>query len=210
MPRAGLDADIVTRAGAALADEIGLANLSMNVIAKRLGVKAPSLYKHVDSLSSLIHRIAILATTELGDAIRDATQGRAGGDALAAAAHALRSFVEGHPGRYAATLGARPGGPDDPLHAALSRSLDSFSAVLRGYRLDPTEEIHALRMLRSSLHGFASLEMSDGFQMDTVVGDSFAWMITFIDQGLRVGGESSDTGKGDRDAARPVTGSSRG
>lgn len=210
MPRAGLDADIVTRAGAALADETGFANLSMNSIAERLGVKAPSLYKHVDSLSSLIHRIAILATTELGDAVRDATQGRAGGDALAAAAHALRSFVEVHPGRYAATLGARPGCPDDPLHAALSRSLDSFSAVLRGYQLDPAEEIHALRMLRSSLHGFASLKISDGFQMGTDVDDSFAWMITFIDQGLRASAESSDTGKGDRDAARTMTGSSRG
>ncbi|WP_338419194.1 TetR/AcrR family transcriptional regulator [Cryobacterium breve] len=200
----------MTRAAAALADETGLVNLSMNVIAERLSVKAPSLYKHVDSLSSLIHRIAILATTELGDAIRDATQGRAGGDALAAAAHALRSFVGGHPGRYAAILGARPGGPDDPLHAALSRSLNSFSAVLRGYQLDLAEETHALRMLRSSLHGFASLEMSDGFQIGTDVDDSFAWMIQFIDQGLRAGGESSNSGKGDRVAARSVTGASRG
>jgi AcrR family transcriptional regulator len=203
MPRAGLDADVVTRAGAALADEIGLANLSMNVIAERVGVKAPSLYKHVDSLSALLHRIAILATIELGDAVRDATQGRAGGDALAAAAHALRSFAKRHPGRYAATVGARPGELDDPLHAALSRSLDSFSAVLRGYRLDPTEETHALRMLRSSLHGFASLEMSDGFQMGTDVDDSFAWMISFIDKGLRAGGESSTMTKGDRVEVRP-------
>jgi AcrR family transcriptional regulator len=210
MPRAGLDGDVVTRAGAALADEIGLVNLSMNVIAERLGVKAPSLYKHVDSLSSLIHRIATLATTELGDAIRDATQGRAGGEALDAAAYALRSFVEVHPGRYAATLGARPAGLEDPLHAALSRSLASFSAVLRGYRLNPAEEIHALRMLRTSLHGFASLEMSVGFQISTDVDDSFGWMITFIDQGLRAGGGSSNTGKGDRVAVRSATGASRG
>jgi len=209
MPRAGLDAEVVTRAGAVVADEIGLANVSMNVIAERVGVKAPSLYKHVDSLSSLIHRIAILATTELGDTLRDSTQGRAGSEALAAAAHAFRLFVNKHPGRYAATLGARASGPDDPLHAALDRSLASFSAVLRGYQLDPSEETHALRMLRSSLHGFASLEMSGGFQMGTDVDDSFARMIAFIDHGLRAGSESSDTRKGDPVMVRPMTGASR-
>ena len=81
MPRAGLAPASVTEAGAALADEVGSAQLSMGLLAERLGVKAPSLYKHVDSLADLAHRIAVLALTELGDAIRDATQGRAGRDA---------------------------------------------------------------------------------------------------------------------------------
>ena len=119
MPRAGLDAATVTEAGAALADEIGLAGLSMGAVAERLGVKTPSLYKHVASLADLQHRIAVLATTEAGDAMRDATQGRSGSQALAAAAQALRDYVKQHPGRYAATTGARPTGPDDPLIPAL-------------------------------------------------------------------------------------------
>jgi AcrR family transcriptional regulator len=185
MPRAGLDAQTVTLAGAALADEIGLARLSMGVVAERLGVKTPSLYKHVDSLAALTHRIATLGATEVGDALRDATQGRAGGDALAAAAQALRTYVKQHPGRYAATTGARPTGPADPLAAALERTLTSLGAVLHGYHLDAADEIHALRMLRSILHGFVTLETGDGFQMDTDVDASFDWMIAFLDQGLR-------------------------
>ena len=63
--------------------------------------------------------------------------------------------------------------------------LGSFSAVLRGYQLDPAQEIHALRMLRSMLHGFATLEAAGGFQIDTDVDDSFTWMINFIDHGLQ-------------------------
>ncbi|ROQ40700.1 TetR family transcriptional regulator [Frondihabitans sp. PhB188] len=184
MPRAGLDADVVTRAAATVADEIGLSQLNMNVVAAHLGVKAPSLYKHVDGLAALVHSVAVLAATELSDAVRDATQGRAGSDALAAAAHAMRAFVRDHPGRYEATVGARATGPDDPLSIALLRGLDSFAAVLRGYRLDPADETHALRMLRSSLHGFAMLEMAGGFQMATDVDESFAWMVDFIDRGL--------------------------
>ncbi|MFJ5842882.1 TetR/AcrR family transcriptional regulator [Streptomyces shenzhenensis] len=185
MPRAGLDPASVTEAGAMLVDEIGFAQLSMGLVAERLGVKTPSLYKHVTSQADLAHRIAILAATELGDAIRDATQGRAGGDALAAAAQAMRTYVREHPGRYAALNSARPDGPDDPFIPASARALNSLSAVLRGYHLDPAQEIHALRMLRSMLHGFATLEVAGGFQHDTDVDDSFAWMITFIDQGLQ-------------------------
>ena len=185
MSRAGLAPASVTEAGAMLVDEIGFARLSMGLVAERLGVKTPSLYKHVTSQADLAHRIAILAATEFGDAIRDATQGRAGSDALAAAAQAMRTYVREHPGRFAAVNSARPDGPDDPFVPASNRALDSLSAVLRGYHLDPAQEIHALRMLRSMLHGFSTLEVAGGFQIDTDIDDSFTWMITFIDQGLQ-------------------------
>ncbi|SMH46482.1 transcriptional regulator, TetR family [Rathayibacter oskolensis] len=185
MPRAGLDAAIVTEAAAALADERGLSRLSMSAVAERLGVRTPSLYKHVDGLAALEHRIAVGAATDVGDTVRDATQGRAGGEALLAAAQALRGYVRQHPGRYAATTGVRAWGADDPLTPALERSLDSLAAVLRGYRLDAEDETHALRLLRSVLHGFVTLEEESGFQRTTDVEDSFLWMIDLVDQGLR-------------------------
>lgn len=185
MPRAGLAPTSVTAAGAALADEIGLDRLSMALLAERLGVRTPSLYKHVVSQADLVHRIAVLAMIEFADAIRDAIQGRAGRDALVAGAHAMRTFVIDHPGRYAAGNAARPTGPDDPLIPAVDRVLGSWAAMLHGYGLPPDQEIHALRMLRSVLHGFSSLESAGGFQIDSSVDDSFAWMVDFLDHGLR-------------------------
>ena len=186
MPRAGLAPASVTEAGAVLADEVGFDQLSMGLLAERLGVKTPSLYKHVDSLADLGHRIAVLAATELGDALRDATQGRADLDALTAAAQALRTYARKHPGRYAALNSGRLTGYDDPLVPARGRLLDSFAAVLHGYRLDPGQEIHALRMLRSTMHGFVTLEAANGFQIDTDTDDSFDWIVSFLDHGLRV------------------------
>jgi AcrR family transcriptional regulator len=168
-----------------LADEVGLPQLSMGLLAQRLGVKTPSLYNHVDNLADLVHRIAVLAAAELGDVLRDATQGRAGPDALTAAAQAMRTYVKQHPGRYAAGNAIRPAGPDDPLTTAITRLLGSLSAVLRGYRLDPSQEIHALRAVRSMLHGFATLEAEGGFRFDTDIDDSFTWMIDRMDQALR-------------------------
>ncbi|WP_030486909.1 TetR/AcrR family transcriptional regulator [Micromonospora chokoriensis] len=187
MPKARLTPASVTEAGAALADEVGYENLSMGLLAERLGIKTPSLYKHVTSQADLAHRIAILAMTEMGDAIRDATQGRSGSDALVAGAQAMRTHVRKHPGRYAAGNTARPTGPDDPLIPATERVLASWAAMLSGYRLDPGQQIHAMRMLRSVLHGFATLEAADGFQIDTSVDESFTWLINFIDHGLRAG-----------------------
>jgi len=185
MPRAGLDQATVTAAGAALADEVGFSGLSMGLLAERLGVRTPSLYKHVASQADLAHRIAVLALNDFADAIRDATQGRSGSEALVAGAHAMRTWVLKHPGRYAAGNHAIVTGSDDPLLPAIQRVLASWTAMLHGYRLQPDQEIHALRMLRSMLHGFATLESAGSFQIAADVDESFTWMLAFIDHGLK-------------------------
>jgi AcrR family transcriptional regulator len=184
VPRAGLTADSVTGAAADLVDEVGLDGLSMGLLAERLGVRAPSLYKHVTDKSDLEHRIAVLAMHELADAIRDATQGLSGKDALVAGAQAMRTYVLAHPGRYAAGNAARLTGLDDPLVPAVDRVMTSWTAMLHGYRLEPAQQVHALRMMRSMMHGFASLEAIGSFQLDSDVDESFAWMTGFIDRGL--------------------------
>ncbi len=185
MPRAGLSRDDVVAAAAGLIDEIGYHELTMGRLAQRLGVRAPSLYKHVDGLADLQHRIATLATTELGNAVRDAMQGRAGRDALTALLTATRAYVTAHPGRYTATIGAEFTGPDDPLLAASARVIDSIAAVLRGYGVGEAEMVHAIRTIRCTLHGFAALQASRGFQWSGDPDETFDWMIGFIDGGLR-------------------------
>lgn len=185
MPRAGLDQGAVVAAGAALADEVGAANLTMGALAERLGVRTPSLYKHVGGQEDLNRRIAVLALGQAADAVGGAVQGYAGRDALAAAARAFRAFVLEHPGRYAATIGVEPSGPDDPLAAASQRLLGAFMAVLRGYEIEGSAVDHALRMLRSLCHGFATLQVANGFQWSVDVDESFAWLIDFADRGLR-------------------------
>lgn len=198
MPRAGLDTATVVAAAAALADEIGFAELTMARLAERLGVRGPSLYKHVTSQDDLNRQIAALALHEAGDAIGTAIQGRAGRDALAAAARALRDFVLAHPGRYAATVGAAPTGPDDPIALAAIRSLHPFEAVLRGYDIAPEDMTHALRALRSVFHGFATLQATGGFQWATDIDTSFDWLIDLIDHGLHA------RTRADADSAMPA------
>jgi AcrR family transcriptional regulator len=185
VPRAGLDPAAVVAAGAALADEVGFAGLTMGLLAERVGVRTPSLYKHIAGQDDLNRRIAALALGEAADAVGASVRGYAGRDALAAAARAFRDFVLTHPGRYAATIGVEPTGPDDPIAVAGSRLLDSFTAVLRAYPIGPDEMDHALRAVRSFFHGFATLQSAHAFQWSADIDESFEWLIALVDRGLR-------------------------
>ena len=185
MPRTGLSSQEMVAAAAALADEAGFGELTMGLLAERLGVRTPSLYKHVADLADLRHRVATVAMTELGEAVRDALQGKSGAYALDALLTTARGYVTAHPGRYTATIGAKFTGPDDPLLAASSRLIGSIAAVLRGYGISDTEMDHAVRTIRCTIHGYAVLQAADGFQWSGDPGKTFDWMTRFIDGGLQ-------------------------
>ncbi|MFJ6678917.1 TetR/AcrR family transcriptional regulator [Microbacterium sp. NPDC091382] len=186
MPRAGLDVDAVTRAAAELIDEQGLSALTMTALAERVGVRPPSLYKHVPGgLPDLIHRVATLAAQELAALFRDARSTQGGAPSLTDVAAQFRRYVTVHPGRYAATSAAEPTGDDDPLAIALHDSLDALAGVLDRYGLPRQEHVHAIRMLRSVLHGFAVLDAARGFRIDVDVDASVAWSLDLMDAGLR-------------------------
>ncbi|MGW6393602.1 TetR/AcrR family transcriptional regulator [Streptomyces sp. NPDC055103] len=164
MVRAGLTADRVTAEAAELADEVGLDQVTMSQVARRLGVKDASLYAHVRGLEDLRGRIALLAADEKTLRIAEATAGRSGKDALVAFADAWRAYAHEHPGRYTATqipiridpeLAAKAPGP--------RRAVELTYGMLRGYRLAEPDLTDAVRLLRSTFHGFVALEAAGGF-----------------------------------------------
>jgi AcrR family transcriptional regulator len=180
MPRAGLDADGVVAAAASLADAEGLERLTLARLADRLGIRAPSLYAHVDGLPDLRRRLADRGAGELAAALRAAAAGRAGGDALAAVADAYRAYALDHPGSYAALQLA----PEVAGSEAARDVVDVVVAVLRGYGLEGEDAIHAVRVIRSALHGFVMLETGAGFGMRLDLDDSFARLVATLDKGL--------------------------
>jgi AcrR family transcriptional regulator len=193
MPRAGLTAADVVQAAADIADERGYQQLTIGLVAARLGIRAPSVYKHVSGLAELQHQLATRATAELGDAVAAAVAGRAGRDALAGLARACRDYVVTHPGRYAATVGAEFAGPGDPLLAASTRVIELIAAVLRGYDIPGPDLVHAIRTVRCVLHGWCMLQLTNAFQWSGDVECSFEQLISFMDYGLR-GASHTDPG----------------
>ncbi|KUJ67669.1 TetR family transcriptional regulator [Streptomyces albus subsp. albus] len=162
MARAGLTAARVTEAAADLADEAGFDKVTVSAVARIFGVRDASLYSHVKNLQDLRTRIALLAGEELADRVTVAVAGRSGRDALTAFAHAYRDFARAHPGRYAATQMQI-----DPALIATSpkalRKIETTYAMLRGYGLEEPDLTDAVRLLRSTFHGYVSLEASGGF-----------------------------------------------
>lgn len=161
MVRAGVSVDGLTRAAADLADEVGFDGVTVSALARRFNVTIASLYSHIKNLDDVRARVAALALAELADRAADALAGRAGKDALVAFASAYRGYAKEHPGRYAAArlrIDPRSPGAEAALrHAELTR------AILREYDLPEIEQTHAVRMLGSTFHGFASLEAAGSF-----------------------------------------------
>jgi AcrR family transcriptional regulator len=183
MPRAGLDADAVVDAAGRVADTDGLEALSLARVAAELGVRSPSLYAHVGGLGDLRRRLAIRGAKELAAAIQAAVAGRAGRDALRAAAGVYRRYALDHPGYYSALQ--RPPDPGDAeWEAAAGSVVGVVVAVLRGYELEDDGAIHAARILRASLHGFVSLEAAGGFAIPLDLDESFARLVDVVDAGL--------------------------
>jgi AcrR family transcriptional regulator len=184
MPRAGLDSESVVRSAAMLADAEGLDAVTLARLADQLGVRAPSLYAHVDGLNDLRRRLAIRGMQELTDALQLAAAGRAGEDALRAIADAYRAYARAHPGTYAA-LQRAPEAGDPETTAAAGRVVDLVLAVLRGYGLEGDDGVHAARVVRAALHGFASLEMEGGFAYPLATDESYRRLVSVLDGGLR-------------------------
>ncbi|MEY9995246.1 AcrR family transcriptional regulator [Streptomyces sp. V4I8] len=172
MPRAGLTADRITSAAADLADEAGFERVSLSALARHFGVKDASLYSHVRNLQDLRTRIALLAGGEMIDRIALAVAGRAGKDALKAFADAYRGYALQHPGRYAATQIRI----DQALVAdspAMRRTAEITYGMLRAYGLDEPDLTDAVRLLRSTFHGYCALESTGAFGAPREVAESW-------------------------------------
>jgi AcrR family transcriptional regulator len=162
MARAGLSAEVLTAAAADLADEIGFERLTLGAVARRFGVKEPSLYSHVENAHTLRVRVAGAALTELADRIADAVAGRSGHDALTAFAAAYRDYATEHPGRFAAArMTTLP--PDSDAAAAARRHSDLTRALLRGYALGEPAETDAVRLIGATVLGFVTLEAGGAY-----------------------------------------------
>src|SRR5437588_6888257 len=157
--RVGLDQATVVEAAAKLVDEEGLAQLSLGRLAERLGIRTPSLYNHVAGLPGLKHDLALYCLRDLLGRITQATIGKSRAEAIVALADAYRAYARETPGRYALTLQA-PDPGDRELQAVAQQIVDVVRAVLAPYRLSEEEAIHAIRSLRSIVHGFISLEVA--------------------------------------------------
>jgi AcrR family transcriptional regulator len=164
---ARVDRDTIIQTAREMIEEDGLEGISLNRLAKNLGIKAPSLYHHVKNKTDLLETINAITIQALLDEI-DAAAAEGGDDraGLRRIAQVYRHYALAHPVAYDLLYAA---------HTRTSRSLmDSapLNAVLARL-VGPDRAPDALRSLWALLHGFVELERT-GYLL-TADGGERSW-----------------------------------
>ena len=157
MPEKRVTLPALTSAATEVADRDGFDALALTEVATELDVAASTLYTHTEGLDGLKSLVAVAATHNLTEAVRNCAIGTSGLDALTSMAIAYRSFALDHPGQFASTL-LPPPSENDELATANATLLEVFVLVYQAIGLADQEARLAARAMRSSIHGFLALE----------------------------------------------------
>ncbi len=182
MPRAGLTSDRVALQAELLANAGGMDGLSLSRIAETLGVRVPSLYKHIDGIESLRGILATRAKVALADELHTAASRH--GEPLRLLARSYRSWAGSHRGTYPLTLRA-PRAGDAGDEAASRRLVEIVSTALGTGVERSARSVDDIRFVRAALHGFVMLEESGAFGLPRDADASFDRLIDGLIVALR-------------------------
>lgn len=185
-PRSNLTKQAVVLAAADLINAEGLEALSLGHLAEVLGIRTPSLYNHVDGLPGLLRELSILNARNIADRLSEAAIGQSGPELVRVVMQAMRAYIKEHPGLYLSTVRASgaQADPDPELKQEEARSVRVGMAVMASFGLEGEDAVHAVRGLRSVVHGFATLEISGGFGMPLDLDESFSRLVDLFIAGL--------------------------
>ncbi len=165
----------------------------MATVAARVGVRPPSLYKHVRDRAALLDAVATDAAEELGRVLTHAAAG-AGADPGArviALAHAYRAFAHRTPRAASilfADLGPGTGASVEVAAAAAGPVVDAAGGLV-----GTAGALSAARVVTSFVHGFTSMEAAGAFRLGGNVNDAFNLGVDTLVAGLRRAGRSPTT-----------------
>ena len=182
--KAGLDKTTIIEAAADIADDRGIANVTLKVLAAELGVKSPSLYKHFSGgLDELIKELMLYGWHSLEGKVTKAAIGKAKDDAIIAICYAYRDFAAEHKGLFEAMQWYNMYQSEEHLQATQGM-VSVFFQVLDAYELSESQKVHIVRMFRGFLQGFSSIESHGGYGNPLSINDSFDFALKTILNGI--------------------------
>jgi AcrR family transcriptional regulator len=148
-PRRSARLDEILSAAERIVEDEGVDALTMRRLGEQVGMRAPSLYKHVASKEDLLAELQAQALASMGAELVEA------GPDLGALARRYRAWALAHPGLY--ELGTRrqlardrlPGGLEDWAAAPLVEAVGG--------------DEHRARALWAAAHGLVDLELADRY-----------------------------------------------
>jgi AcrR family transcriptional regulator len=165
----------IVQASRSIVEAGGLDSLTMQRVASAVGVRAPSLYKHVRNRDALVRLVVEGVARELTETLDAAAKT---GDPLAdlrSLAHALRAYAHANPAAYGLLFAHLPAEarPDQDNLARTSAAVLRTTATLAGADL----ALEAARMVVAWAHGFISMELAGAFRLGGDLDRAYAFGI---------------------------------
>ncbi len=172
-----IDGGMILEAAIGCVEEDGVGGFGVNAVARRLGIKPPSLYNHVKNGDELALLVVVEGNWRMLRFMESRVKGVEGGEALGVLMCAMREWAHEHEALYMLMSQHSPDPASVEFKPVLELMFALFSEALLACGVKESEHVHALRMLRSMMHGFILLEAGSQFALAEDVTESFEWMI---------------------------------
>jgi len=138
----------------------GIQPFSLAKLASALGVKAPSLYRHVGNKATLLQSVNLVTLKKLFAALEKEAE-TAGSDKMLAILNRYRTFALAHPHTYLLAYQHNAAQrPDDALLTQMVLPIQAIMAQISG----EADSLAALRGALALVHGFVLLELNEQLQ----------------------------------------------
>lgn len=175
----------IVAAARELVERGGLDGLTMQAVAERVGVRAPSLYKRVRDRRELLSLAVAATLDDLAERLEATGAEADAASRVIAQADALRAFAHRHPVGFSLVFGAHAAPRPEP--AAVTRSvtplLDAVSALA-----GPEHALEGARLLTAWANGFLTMELAGQFGLGGDVDRAWRWGLERMVVALRSSG----------------------
>lgn len=165
----------IVQASRSIVEAGGLDSLTMQRVASAVGVKAPSLYKHVRNRDALVRLVVEGIARELTETLDAAVRAGDPRADLRSLAYALRAYAHANPAAYGLLFADLPAEarPDRDSLARASAAVLRTTTTLVGTDL----ALEAARMVVAWAHGFISMELAGAFRLGGDLDRAYAFGI---------------------------------
>lgn len=157
MSAKGLSKQIIVDEAVTYIAETEKPEISLREIARRLGVKAPSLYNYIKNTEELQYAVYQYAIDLIVQKQQGATSGKSKDGAIRAFAEAYHTFAIENKGLYQVIMSI-PSEEDETGKEIALPLLNAVVFILSDYGLPEESIAHWQRVFRAILHGFVSQE----------------------------------------------------
>ncbi|NQU29174.1 MAG: TetR/AcrR family transcriptional regulator [Anaerolineae bacterium] len=166
-----IDRDRIVETARELIETQGIDAVTLRVVADALGVKAPSLYRHVKHKNAMLLAVNEVTLRELIAVMMDAVDSPAPLVArLVTVATAYRDYAHAHPVCYELAMSSNPEiKPAQDVQVQMVLPLQALFAQLT----DGADSLAALRGAYAFLHGWVSLEINQQLRRGGDLGSHF-------------------------------------